>query len=36
MTYDLIIIDAGPAGITEAVYAAKKELKLMVISKMIF
>ena len=33
MIYDLIIIGAGPAGITAAIYAARKALKLMVISK---
>jgi alkyl hydroperoxide reductase subunit F len=33
MIYDLIIIGAGPAGITAAIYAARKKLNLMVISK---
>lgn len=33
MIYDLIIIGAGPAGITAAVYAARKRLNLLVISK---
>ncbi len=33
MIFDLIIIGAGPAGITAAVYAARKGLKLMVIAK---
>jgi len=33
LIYDLIIIGAGPAGITAAVYAARKRLKLLVISK---
>ncbi|HDZ76494.1 MAG TPA: FAD-binding protein [Candidatus Omnitrophica bacterium] len=32
-TYDLIIIGAGPGGITAAVYAARKGLKLLVITK---
>ena len=31
--YDLIIIGAGPAGITAAVYAARKKMKSLVISK---
>ena len=31
--YDLIIIGAGPAGITAAVYAARKKMNLLVISK---
>lgn len=31
--YDLIIIGAGPAGITASVYAARKMMKLLVISK---
>jgi len=31
--YDLIIIGAGPAGITAAVYAARKELDFLVISQ---
>jgi alkyl hydroperoxide reductase subunit F len=31
--YDLIIIGAGPAGITAAVYAARKRLNFLVISK---
>lgn len=31
--YDLIIIGAGPAGITSAVYAARKKLKLLVITR---
>ncbi len=33
MVYDLIIIGAGPAGITGAVYAARKGMKLLVVSK---
>ncbi|MDD5450005.1 MAG: FAD-dependent oxidoreductase [Candidatus Omnitrophica bacterium] len=32
-TYDLIIIGAGPAGITASVYAARKRLNLMVITR---
>ncbi len=31
--YDLIIIGAGPAGITAAVYAARKKMKTLVITK---
>lgn len=31
--YDLIIIGAGPAGITASVYAARKKMKFLVISK---
>ncbi|MDD5446302.1 MAG: FAD-dependent oxidoreductase, partial [Methanocellales archaeon] len=31
--YDLIIIGAGPAGITSAVYAARKKMKTLVITK---
>src|SRR3989338_10105219 len=31
--YDLIIIGAGPAGITASVYAARKKLNFMVITK---
>ena len=31
--YDLIIIGAGPAGITAAIYAARQKLKTLVISK---
>ncbi len=33
MIYDTIIIGAGPAGITAAIYAARKGMKLLVISK---
>lgn len=33
MMYDLIIIGAGPAGITASVYAARKGMKLLVISE---
>jgi len=33
MIYDLIIVGAGPAGITAAVYAARKRLKFCVISR---
>lgn len=33
MIYDLIILGAGPAGITAAVYAARKRLNFMVITK---
>ena len=31
--YDLIIIGAGPAGITASVYAARKRMNLLVITK---
>lgn len=31
--YDLIIVGAGPAGITAAVYAARKQMKTLVLSK---
>lgn len=31
--YDIIIIGAGPAGITAAVYAARKKLKTLVITE---
>ncbi len=33
MTYDLIIIGAGPAGISAAVYAARQKLNMLIISK---
>ncbi|GAG08841.1 unnamed protein product, partial [marine sediment metagenome] len=33
MTYDLIIIGAGPAGITASVYAARKKMKILVIAE---
>jgi thioredoxin-disulfide reductase len=33
MQYDLIIIGAGPAGVSAAIYAARQKLKLLVISK---
>lgn len=33
MIYDLIIIGAGPAGVSAAVYAARQKLNLLVISK---
>ncbi len=33
MTYDLIIIGAGPAGVSAAIYAARQKLNLLVISK---
>lgn len=33
MVYDLIIIGAGPAGVSAAVYAARQRLKLLIISK---
>jgi alkyl hydroperoxide reductase subunit F len=33
MMYDLIIIGAGPAGITASVYAARKRMKLLVITR---
>lgn len=31
--YDLIIIGAGPAGITASVYAARKKMDLLVVTK---
>jgi len=31
--YDLIIVGAGPAGITAAIYAARKKLRTLVVSK---
>ncbi len=31
--YDVIIVGAGPAGLTAAIYAARRELKVLVISK---
>ena len=31
--YDLVIIGAGPAGITAAIYASRKRLDTLVISK---
>ena len=33
MTYDLIIIGGGPAGITAGIYAARKKLKALLITK---
>jgi NADH-dependent peroxiredoxin subunit F len=33
MTYDLIIIGAGPAGITAAIYAARKKINFLIIAK---
>jgi thioredoxin-disulfide reductase len=33
MLYDVIIIGAGPAGITSAIYAARKALKVLIISR---
>ncbi|MGD0576543.1 MAG: FAD-dependent oxidoreductase [Candidatus Staskawiczbacteria bacterium] len=33
MTYDLIIIGAGPAGVTAAVYASRQKLNLLLVSK---
>jgi NADH-dependent peroxiredoxin subunit F len=35
MVYDLIIVGAGPAGITAAIYAARKKMKTLVITEMI-
>jgi len=33
MTYDLIIIGAGPAGVAAGVYAARQKLKILILSK---
>ncbi len=33
MLYDTIIIGAGPAGMTAAIYAARREMKTLVIGK---
>src|SRR6266581_1471159 len=33
MMYDLIIIGAGPAGVSAAVYAARQKLNMLIISK---
>ncbi len=33
MTYDLIIIGAGPAGVSAAIYAARQKMNLLLISK---
>ena len=33
MMFDLIIIGAGPAGITASVYAARKKMGLLVITR---
>jgi len=33
MIYDLIVIGAGPAGITASIYAARKKMSLLVLSK---
>ena len=33
MTYDLIIIGAGPAGVSAAVYASRQKLNMLIISK---
>ena len=33
MIYDIVIIGAGPAGITAAVYAARKRMKVIVVTK---
>lgn len=33
MTYDLIIVGAGPAGMTSAIYSARQKLKTLIISK---
>lgn len=32
-TYDSIIIGAGPAGITAAIYAARKKMDFLVVAK---
>ncbi|MBI3631302.1 MAG: FAD-dependent oxidoreductase [Candidatus Staskawiczbacteria bacterium] len=33
MTYDLIIIGAGPAGVSAAIYASRQQLNMLIISK---
>src|SRR3990167_5479779 len=33
MTYDLIIIGAGPAGVAAAIYAARQKLNILILSK---
>ena len=33
MIYDLIIIGAGPAGVSAAVYAGRQQFKMLIISK---
>ena len=33
MLYDTIIIGAGPAGMTAAIYAARREMKTLIIGK---
>lgn len=33
MTYDLIIIGAGPAGVSAGIYASRQKLKILIISK---
>lgn len=33
MMYDLVIVGAGPAGMTSAIYSARQKLKTLIISK---
>ncbi len=33
MIYDLIIIGAGPAGVSAAIYAARQKLNILILSK---
>jgi thioredoxin reductase (NADPH) len=33
MMYDLVIVGAGPAGMTSAIYSARQKLKTLIISR---